>query len=290
MKSDPHSTISLFERVQALLPDSSKSHIKSLIEHGRIEVEGKRVRDKERLVAPHDRIKILPKPKYAQGGIPIIYEDRDIVVVHKREGLLSVKTDYGDEESLHQYMKMTYGASKVKVVHRLDQGTSGLLIFALNPMAFEKLKALFQDHLLDRRYLAILEGSLKEEELTLENTLYEDAAYFVHVTDDPRKGKKAITHLLRLDSKKGYTLVECRLETGRKNQIRAQTAHIGHPITGDPKYGAKRDPLNRLALHAYSLEFPHPRSGKKLHFLAPPPASFLRLFPKAKIYSEVKKS
>ena len=224
-------------------------------------------------------VKLLPKPKFTdKGEIPIIYKDRFIVAVDKPEGVLSVKAPFEHEKTLHKYLKTTYGGQNVKVVHRLDQGTSGVILFALEETAFVTLKKMFEKHDLTRTYTAVLEGSLEDSEGTWTDYLWEDELYHVHVTDNIHEGKKAITHFVVLRKSKHYTLVEFTLETGRKNQIRVQAAERGHPIAGDEKYGAKRNPLSRLALHANLLAFLHPISKKKLRFESPVPENFLRLF------------
>lgn len=268
----------LIERLVVLNPDSTKTTLRSWIKQGRVLVNGKTVTQASRPTEENEEIKLLPKPKFTdKGDIPILYADRFLVVVNKPEGVLSVKAPFEHEKTLHRYLKESYGP-KVRVVHRLDQGTSGVMLFALEEKTYTALKKMFEKHDLTRSYTALLEGHLQDNEGTWDNYLWEDDAYFVHITKDETEGKRAITHYTVLRKSKHYTLVECTLETGRKNQIRVQAAHHGAPITGDEKYGAKKDPLGRLALHAHLLEFLHPITKKKMRFEAPLPDKFLKLF------------
>lgn len=273
------SSLSLLDRLIVLLPDSTKTSLRSWIKQGRVTVDGTVVTQASLPVEAGQEIKLHPKAKFTtQGEIPILYADRFLVVVNKPEGVLSVKAPFEHEKTLHKYLKATFGTKNVRVVHRLDQGTSGVMLFALEEKTYSALKKMFEKHDLTRKYTAILEGTLEEGEGTWDNTLWEDEAYYVHVGEGQEQGKRAITHFTVLRKTKHYTLVECTLETGRKNQIRAQAAHHGTPITGDEKYGAKKNPLGRLALHAHLLEFLHPITKKNMHFEAPLPENFLRLF------------
>ena len=270
---------SLLDRLLELAPESTTTTLRSWIKLGRVTVDGVTVTQASLPVEEGQLIKILPKPKFTdKGDVKILYKDRFLVVLDKPEGILSVKAPFEHENTLHKYLKATYGPS-VRVVHRLDQGTSGTILFALEEKTYQTLKKMFERHDLNRRYIAVLEGTLQEGEGTWDSYLFDDEAYVVHSSPNPSEGAKhAITHYRVLNKSKHYTLVECSLDTGRKNQIRVQAAASGHPVTGDPKYGAKKNPLSRLALHAYLLEFLHPITKKKMRFESPVPENFLKFF------------
>lgn len=223
-------------------------------------------------------------------SVQIIYEDDWLIVADKPSGLLTMST--GKASDVTAYSILTGHFGKIFIVHRLDRDTSGLLVFAKDEETKLSLQENWEDAVLERRYTAILEGSIDDEEGWIETWLYENPRSMKVHTYDIRKGED-INHPPRKDwqyasshcRKKGnatvdghdYTLVEFELETGRKNQIRAHSEYIGHPVAGDRKYGAKTNPIGRLALHAESLSFIHPWTGKTLRFTSPVPRSFKRL-------------
>ena len=266
---------SLLSWLESQYPDSSKNTLKTWISKGRVLVDGKTETKPNALVEENQKIKLLPRPRFTEkGGVKILYRDRYLVVLEKPEGVLSVKAAFESHETLHQYVKETFGAKNARVVHRLDQGTSGVIMFALEENAYNVLKKMFEKHEVDRRYKALLEGQLKPRKGTWKSYLWEDKAYKVHSSQDPNAGKEAITHYTVLNRTKNFSLVEFKLETGRKNQIRVHAADAGYPIAGDTKYGATKNPLKRLALHAYSLEFMHPILKKNVKVKSAVPESF----------------
>jgi 23S rRNA pseudouridine1911/1915/1917 synthase len=165
----------------------------------------------------------------------------------------------------------------VFVVHRLDRLASGLLVFARSAAAKRTLQAQFAAHAVERTYLAVVEGRVARLEGTITSRLLDDVPGRVRETRDPGRGRSATTHwrVRRLGAR--YTLLEVRLDTGRRNQIRVHLAGRGHPIAGDATYGSRTDPFRRLALHAHVLGFDHPRTGARLRFVSPAPAAFGRL-------------
>ncbi|MFZ5758597.1 MAG: RluA family pseudouridine synthase [Thermodesulfobacteriota bacterium] len=224
-------------------------------------------------------------------GLEILYEDDDIIVVDKPAGLLTIAS--ATEKEKTAYYRLTaclnredrHGRSaarqRVFIVHRLDQGTSGLLVFARN----EAAKRSLQDGWLqaEKRYVAVVEGIPLDRTGRLESYLYESSALRVYSkkTDDGT-GKHAVTDYKVMRAGNGRALLDITLLTGRKNQIRVHMAEMGHPVVGDKKYGAARDPLGRLALHACFLAFPHPASGNRLEFTLKIPAGFLALLKEKK--------
>ncbi len=160
------------------------------------------------------------------------------------------------------------------IVHRLDQHTSGLMVFARNIRAKEALQHNWNNMVLRREYVCVVEGKVEPAEGQVNTLLAENAQHIVYVTDDANAGTPALTQYSTLAAGNGYTLLAVSLETGRKNQIRVHMKHIGHPIAGDRKYGARTSPINRLALHARTLKFVHPVNGELMDFSTPVPASF----------------
>jgi 23S rRNA pseudouridine1911/1915/1917 synthase len=267
----------LFEALAGLSEGSSKNTFKQWIREGRVLLDGKIVRKPDISVEKDQVVSLGPKMKYLEEGIRILYDDADLVVIEKPLGLLSVATDFETLDTAHAMLKRAYHSKTVYPVHRLDQDTSGVMVFALNERAKEGLKALFAEHRLVRQYMAIVEGHLESAEGTWTNYLYEDQKYKVHITTNKELGTIAITHYLVEEVSRRHSRLRLTLETGRKNQIRVQCQAAGHPVVGDKKYGATSDPIKRLALHAHRLEFIHPISGKKMAFLSPAPGSFERL-------------
>jgi RluA family pseudouridine synthase len=214
-------------------------------------------------------------------GLVVLYEDREILVVDKPAGLLSVGTDSG--RSLTAYSIVTNyvrkgsdrSRNRVFVVHRLDRDTSGVLIFAKSEEAKDRLQDAW--HETRKKYLAVVHGKCAETSDTISSYLAENKAQRVYSTTDPAIGKLSRTAYRVLRQTKYYALLEVDLLTGRKNQIRVHLADIGHPIVGDRKYGRIDDHNACLALHAHSITFIHPRSGKELSFSAIVPTHFNKL-------------
>jgi len=277
MKYQVTDSTPLIDAVGKLAPKSSKTTMKQWFSEGRILVDGSIARQLDMILQPGQTVALGPRTRYLDGGMRIFYEDRDLVVIEKPAGLLSVSTDFEKQDTAHAILKGAYSKRTVHVVHRLDQETSGVMVFALSEKGKEGLKKLFASHDLIREYQAIVEGHLDTMEGTWTSYLYEQPNYKVYVTNDTEKGQIAITHYLVEDVSRRHSRLKLTLETGRKNQIRVQCQEAGHPVVGDRKYGAKSDPIKRLALHAHRLEFIHPVSKKKLAFLSPSPESFERL-------------
>lgn len=250
----------ILDKLPTVFPDSSKTTLKKWLKFGRIMVDGKVVTDPRLEVTNESKIALKRKQTLLELDIEVLYEDADLVAVSKPEGLLSVATAYEQEQTVHGVLKKHY--SEVYPVHRLDRETSGVMVFALSKQGREGLKGLFFHHSIYREYRALVKGKLTGSG-TWKSRLKEDANYFVSPHPE---GDVSITHYKALNQK---GLVKFTLETGRKNQIRAQALEAGHPIVGDLKYGKTKG--SRLFLHAYRLEFIHPVSGKKMAFKSPVP-------------------
>lgn len=279
MKYIASSDLPLLEALTHLSPQSSKNTLRSWIKEGRVQVNDIPIKNPSFIVVKDQCVTVGQRKKIIRPGIPLLYEDRDLVIIEKPAGLLSVATAFEKEETAHALLKAHYRPHQVYVVHRLDQETSGVMVFALNQATYEQLKALFEVHAIERAYTAIVEGHFSQSAGTWQSYQYEDPQYRVHETQDQTQGRLAITHFRTITYSKRYTWLELQLETGRKNQIRVHCQSAGHSIVGDKKYGAQSNPLKRLCLHAHLLAFQHPFTKKKLCFESPVPEEFYRLFP-----------
>lgn len=269
--------MSMLEALAELSPESSKTTLRSWIKTGRALLDGEKIKLSTLVVYPGQEVSVGPKSHFVDGEINLLYEDRWIIVIDKPEGLLSVSTAFEKDATAHALLKKHYKPLPIHVVHRIDQDTSGVMVFARTDEARDNFKAMFEKHELDRAYTAIIEGSLEQSSGTWRSYLYEDEAYYVHETDDPTKGKVAITHYAQFGRSRKYAWLRLQLETGRKNQIRVHCQKAGHSIIGDKKYGAKTNPIQRLGLHAHLLGFKHPITGKQMRFESPLPESFQQI-------------
>lgn len=275
--------IPLLEFLRSNLPQLSRTAVKALLKYDQIRLEGTVTNQFDIPVAPGQTISInfsRPWQTLSNPRLRIVYEDDDIIVVNKGYGLLSVGTDNKKEGTaysiLRDYLKRLNPANKLFIVHRLDQHTSGLMLFAKSIKAKEAMQHNWNNMVLDRRYAAIVEGCPEPAEGVRRSRLLENAQHLMYSTDDP-KGLEAVTRYKVLKSRNGYSLVDVSLDTGRKNQIRVHMHDMGTPIAGDRRYGAKTSPIHRLALHARTLRFVHPMTHKDMNFSIPLPASFNNL-------------
>jgi len=213
--------------------------------------------------------------------VRIVFEDPEVIVVEKPAGLLTISTDREKRltayAQLYDHVKRKIKPEKLFIVHRLDREASGLLVFAKSESAKYTLQQQFQEHLAGRTYLAVTERRIARNHFTIRSYLAENSIHRCYSTRDPTRGKLAITHVKVLKRSAARSLLEVRLETGRKHQIRVHLAEAGHPIVGDRDYGSPTNPLHRLALHAVTLAFKHPRTRKPMEFHSQPPASFANL-------------
>ncbi len=220
-------------------------------------------------------------------GVTIIHEDRDIIVVEKPCGLLTMGTDRDKSRTVHailnDYVRKgdPRSRNRVYIVHRLDRDTSGILILARSEAAKIFLQGHWQET--DKRYLTVVHGSLVPKEGTISSYLAENSAFTVYSTPDPALGKLSRTEYTVLKEGRGFSLLEIHLLTGRKHQIRVHLSEKGHPVVGDRKYGNGNDGSGTLALHARSITFTHPTSGKRLTFTTGIPDFVTRLVGKLEV-------
>ena len=300
----------LLQYLFEILPGQSRTGVKNLLSKGQVLVNGQGQTAFDLPLKKGDTITILPKgisiaraiksdakDEVLKAGVKILFEDENYIVVDKPSGMLTVAT--GKEKKtlyalLNAYIKVNArmqrkedlisgktpdrSTAKIWIVHRLDKGTSGALVFAKNERAKDILQSKWKDLVAERKYVAWLEGKLEKESGAIQSWLVENPkslkmnSYDTEVKD----GQLAITHYRVLSYSRHYTQVEFSLETGRKNQIRVHAASLGHPVAGDDKYGAETDPIKRLALHAATLVFRNPFSNKMVRCSSPLPESFER--------------
>ena len=219
------------------------------------------------------------KMSFHSKELDIVFEDPYIIVIDKQPGLLSMSNNTRQitaQTVLNRYLEKGGGRNTSHLVHRLDRDTSGLMLYAKDVQTQQSFINGWQELVSDRRYIALVEGELENPQGVVRSWLTEDKRFVTHSSPVDNGGKYAVTHYNVLTSSNGYSLVECVLETGRKNQIRVHMADLGHPVVGYRKYGSGNDPVRRLCLHAFKLCFVHPVTGKRLNFETPVPACFER--------------
>lgn len=270
------------------LADISRSQLQKWIEDGNVTVNGEKVKPKYKLVVG-DRVVVQPeKPQKIDlepENIPldIVYEDDDVIVVNKPQGMVVHPAPGHPNHTLvnallyHSPLSTINGEFRPGIVHRIDKDTSGLLMIAKNDLAHRSLAAQLKAKTNEREYVALVHGVIKEERGTIDAPLgrsKKDRKKQAVVED----GRHAVTHFKVLERFQHYTLVSCRLETGRTHQIRVHMKYIGHPLAGDPLYGPRKTlPGNGQYLHARLLGFKHPRTGKQMTFTSPLPEYFQKM-------------
>lgn len=252
---------------------------KSLLTNKAIYINGKNITKYNYPLFPGN---ILEIKEYSnnKSDLDIIYEDKYIIVVNKKSGLLTISTENENEKTLyHQvsdYVKCKNKNARIFVIHRLDRDTSGVVMFAKD----EKTKRLYQDNwdklVSNRKYVAVLSGKPRNKQGRIIEYLVEKENMKVYAVSK-NKGKIAITNYKIIKSNNKYTLVDIDLETGRKNQIRVAMQNMNTPIVGDKKYGSLEDPIKRLGLHAYKIVLTNPLNNKKMEFTSPYPDSFNKI-------------
>ncbi|MBO5134168.1 MAG: RluA family pseudouridine synthase [Bacteroidaceae bacterium] len=242
----------------------------------------------ERLVKQHDyRLKVgdqveISKQKnrnnFSSKFVKLVYEDAYIIVIEKSVGILSMASNslaFSVKSELDNYLRKSHQGCTAHVVHRLDRETSGLLVYAKTIEAEQILEHNWHEIVTDRRYVALVSGVPEQKKGSIESWLKDNKAYITYSSPTDNGGKYALTHYKVLKSDGKRSLVELKLETGRKNQIRVHLQDIGTPVCGDMKYGNGDNPIGRLGLHAFRLNFYHPITGKQLTFETELPKQFI---------------
>jgi len=290
------STLAAFLRART--PGLTWSEARAVCHGGRVTVDGQPTREDALRLSAGQRIAVVP-PAAARRAADelILYLDRDVAVVRKPAGLLTVPYEDDDKDTLQQRAAAAVrrrdahegigGGPALRVVQRLDKETSGVLVFARNVPAERHLQGQLKEHSVERRYLALVEGEARDgthQSFLVANRgdgLRGSWGHFRRTAlPPPAEARRAVTHVRVLEKLAGATLVACELETGRQHQIRIHLAEAGHPLVGEAVYirdfEGRRHEAPRPMLHAASLGFVHPRSHRKLRFEEPPPADFER--------------
>lgn len=262
----------------------SRSKLKATLQGRGIAVNGRMVTQFDYQLKAGDKIIISRHKKQNQFKsryVKIVYEDRWLVVVEKNIGILSMAAGHSSlnvKSVLDDYFLKSRQKCRAHVVHRLDRDTSGLMVYAKDIETEQILEHNWHQIVYDRRYVAVVSGEMEQDNGTIANWLKDNKAYITYSSPTDNGGKYAVTHFQVLNRTTEHSLVEYKLETGRKNQIRVHSADMGHPVCGDVKYGNGDDPLHRLCLHAYMLCFTHPITGEPMEFSTPIPTAFRSLF------------
>lgn len=283
-----HFTVSqpapLLEWLLANVPKLSKNKIKATLQGRGIKVDGKIVTQFDFPLQPGMKV-ALSKTKrndtFKSRYVKLVYEDQYIVVIEKKVGVLSMPAGHSTlnvKAILDNYFRLSGQKCNAHVVHRLDRDTSGLMIYAKDMDTEQTLEHNWHQIVYDRRYVAVLSGEMENDGGTVANWLKDNRNYVTYSSPVDNGGKYAVTHYHTLRRTTNHSLVEFKLETGRKNQIRVHCADIGHPVCGDNKYGNGDNPIGRLCLHAYLLCFYHPVTHQSMQFESDIPSDFLKLF------------
>lgn len=274
----------LLDFLFSAMPDRKRTTVKDYLKHRQVMVGQNVTTQFDTELFPGNTVSVNTSREFqtfSHPRIKIVYEDDDILVVNKGYGLLSVGTDSIKEVTaysiLREYLKRKDQRNKIFIVHRLDQHTSGLMMFAKNTQAKETMQHNWNNMVLERCYNAIIRGRMEPAEGEIRSYLTENSAHEVYSTQNPEEGQLAVTRYRTVGHRGPYTLLELNLATGRKNQIRVHLKDSGHPIVGDRRYGSDESPIHRLALHARTLRFVHPVTRRDMNFSCPLPASFSKL-------------
>ena len=276
----------LLEFLLMTFKDQSRNSVKSLLGSHRVSIDGAPVTQFNFKLFPGDTVIISNSPirKKTRSNLPIIYEDNDIIVINKPSKLLSVPSDNEKGSTafrmVNDYLQQKDKHNRAFIVHRLDEDTSGVLMFAKN----DKMARALTDgdnwnNLVKKRgYYAIVEGTLKNKEGTIRSYLKKNSQNMMYSSKKKGDGQLAITDYKVIKENQKYSFVDVDIKTGRKHQIRVHFGALGHFIIGDDKYGETSNPIKRLGLHAYELDIIHPFTGKSMKFKAPIPSEFSNLF------------
>lgn len=284
----------LMEFIMKSLNGISRSKAKATLSGGGVRVNHKNITQFDYPLQPGMVVEISKRKnttKLESKFIKLVYEDRFLCVIEKNIGILSMATDHHMfcvKTILDDYFRKSRQNCTAHVVHRLDRDTSGLLVYAKTIEAEQILENNWRDIVTDRRYVALASGKMEQDSGTVSSWLKDNKAYFTYSSPIDNGGKYAITHFRTLRKNDNYSLVELKLETGRKNQIRVHLQDLHHPVCGDIKYGNGDDPCGRLCLHAFRLDFYHPITNEHMHFETAMPKAFMKVF-KEKQDKEAKK-
>ncbi len=271
----------------AHLSKMSRNNVKSLLRNHKVSVDGMAVSKHDCILNTGQKVSIsrninrIDERHLKNSGtmLEIVFEDENIIIINKPAGLLTIASEKEKRDTayhqLTEYIRGSNPHNRIFIVHRLDRDTSGLLVFAKNEKVKLEMQKNWTDAVINRGYVAVVEGNPKPEG-TIKSWLRETKTHMMYSSNKPGDGLEAITNYKVIQRVKNCALLDIRLETGRKNQIRVHMKDLGHPIVGDKKYGSTR-PCKRLCLHAFLLEFVHPVTKEILRFENEIPKAFLTL-------------
>lgn len=277
-------TTTLLAFIEQALHGISHNKAKAILSGGGVRVNRRHVSRHDYELVPNMVVEISkrkPKAEFQSKFLKLVYEDHHIIVVEKNAGILSMAarpSDFCVKTELDRYFRQSHQRCTAHVVHRLDRETSGLMVYAKTIEAEQILEHNWREIVTDRRYIALVSGCMEQQQGSIESWLKDNKAYITYSSPTDNGGKYALTHYKVIRTSDRYSLVDLKLETGRKNQIRVHLQDLGHPVCGDIKYGNGDNPCDRLCLHAYRLDFYHPMTSESLHFEAPVPKVFNRVF------------
>lgn len=281
MKTIINKPQALLEFLFGQYPDSPKTRIKKLLQSGTVKVNNKPVTLHSYSLRPGDSVDFSMKGSSVTKisiPFPVLYDDEEIIVIDKPAGIATSSVDGSAniQKIIAGYLKeKSKGTVRTYVVHRLDKEVSGVLLFAKSEALMDSIKERWEET--EKHYYALVEGTPENSEGTIRSWLTEDHTQKMHSVAESPVAKLAITHYKTIRNIDNNTLLDIRTETGRKNQIRVHLSDIGCPIVGDWKYGASKEFVRRVRLHAFSLSFPHPSTGKMVTVESPMPKGFLSL-------------
>ena len=279
-----HRPAELMQFLMEVMPGISRNKVKALLTHRTVYVDQTITTQYNFPLQPGMKVQISKargQKEFRSSLLKIVYEAAYLIVVEKREGVLSIATNREKERTayaiLTEYVKRSAREHRVYIVHRLDRETSGLMVFAKDEKTKRNLQDNWTNIVTDRRYVAVVSGMVEKDSGTVISWLKDNKVYVSYSSMVNNGGDKAVTHYKVVKRAGDYSLVELKLDTGRKNQIRVHMQDLQHPIVGDAKYGSAVNPIGRLALHAYRLWFYHPVTGELMKFETPYPPSFTKL-------------
>ena len=266
------------------LPNLSRTEIKSMLKYKHVAIKGSAVTQFDIPLVPGDKVEInfgRSFYKFNNPQVKVLFEDKWMVVIEKASGLLSVANDNAREKNafhiMRDYVRHSNPESELYVCHRLDQYTSGILIFSKDQDMMLEMRSNWDFYVKERIYVCVTENIPPKKEDTIQSLLTQNDRMQVFSTNDEEKGRLAVTHYRVMQSRGRYALVDVEIFTGKKNQIRVHMSEMGCPIAGDIKYGAETNPARRLMLHNYRLSFIHPVTGELMRFSLPVPSVFRKL-------------
>ena len=275
----------LLATAAALLPDYKPTKLKSMLRHNQLAVNGVPTTKFDQPVSAGDQLWVnfdRSFQVFSHPRIKLIFEDNDIIVVDKGYGVLSTAAGKPSDDTVYnivkKYARGFSDKANIYVVHRLDRDTSGLMLLTRTKQARDKLINNWNNMVVERKYIAVVEGKVEQKEGTVKSFLAENPdTYEMYSTDDKKIGRLAVTRYRVIKQGSRFAMVELEIKTGRKNQIRVHMHDLGNPVSGDRKYGGHPSPINRIALHATTLTIVHPITGKAVTFTSPIPENFNKM-------------